>query len=145
MAKKFRFRLEKLLDLRQKAADSAKVALSEALRAEQEQIDICLEAENRVEKFSTEPQPQKTSIREMESRWYHLRALKNELSLQQNKLNQVREIVSVRRNELAQALQNVKALENLKEKKLEEYQKLIADEEQKLMDEIAQRSRSQLI
>lgn len=138
MAKKFRFRLEQVLDLRKGEADTARAQFGEAQYARRKKEDEVEEKRRYYEHVLAADRQGIISVRTLESQWYHARAVQSEIVVLERQLVQLLEIEEVKRGELAEAMKKQKILEKLKENKRQEYTREIDREEQNQMDEIAQ-------
>lgn len=140
MAKKFRFRLEQVLDLRKNEANEARLRFSEAegarIRKEEEIVELRQYYDATVAKSRQE----KTSVQLLESQWYHVRAIQSQITMLERERVQLVEIEEVKRRELAEAMTKQRVLEKLKDNKREQYNRQVDLEEQKFMDDIAQRT-----
>lgn len=139
--KKFKFRLQKLLEIRVKKEDLAKQAFSKAQKqlemeiAKKESLihDLAKEQNNLKEKRKS---GSLVSSEEASYKSYFIR-LNNMITDQQLTINQTMNEVEKRREELIEASKEKKVLESLKEKKYEEYLFEANMEEQKFLDELA--------
>lgn len=145
MAKKFRFRLQKVLELRTDEADLARVSFGEAAAARRKKEEEIEDKERYYQHVLSVDRQGTTSVRAIESQWYHARAVQAEIALLKRQHTQLLEIEEVKRAELAEAMKKQKILEKLKEHKQEEYTREADREEQKFLDDLSQnRGRSPL-
>ena len=140
MAKKFRFRLEKVLELRRGEADQARASFGEAEYARRKKEEEIEEMQVYYRQLLTADRQGKTSVQSLESQWYHARAVQSEIAALEHQRAQLVEIEEVKRAELAEAMKKQKILEKLKENKQEAHLREVDREEQNFMDEIAQQT-----
>lgn len=146
MSKKFVFRLEAVLSLRSKAVDEAKIALgkviSERIAKEQE---ITLQEQYVASLMNNSDVRGRSSALMIEAQWHHLRVAKKELQHLEEQKAQLLRLEADKRRKLALALQQEKALSQLKEKQLQEHIRAEDHAEQSFLDDIAQRSQNNLL
>lgn len=140
MAKKFRFRLEQVLDLRKNEADGARLRFGEAEAARMRKEEEILELRQYYEEIVAKSRQERASVQLLESQWYHARAVQSQIATLERERIQLMEIEEIKRRELAEAMKKQKVLEKLKENKREQYNRQVDLEEQKFMDDIAQRA-----
>lgn len=140
MAKKFQFRLEKVLDLRRDEAEEARLHLGEAERARLRKEQETQELQQYHESLVAQSRQGKTSVQLLESQWYHIRAVRSQITILERECLQLAEIEEARRRELAEAMKKQRVLEKLKDNKRHEYDREIEREERNFMDDIAQRT-----
>lgn len=145
MAKKFHFRLEQVLHLRKSDADDARIQLSEAEQARKKKEEEKEERQQYYCDLLAQTQQGRTSASAVESLWHHVRAVQAEIAALEKQCVQLEEIENVKRLVFAEAVKKQRVLEKLKDKKKTLYQQELNQEEQKVMDDIAQRSRYSLL
>lgn len=144
MPKAFQFRMERLLELRRLQEDLKKRDLAEANRAvaqRQQVILLLLVEENTAQKDlkglrGADRELDLTAIRLQEQyrNWIDRRIVQSYRELQGFQQTAVE-----RRRELSEASKGVRVLERLRERKRSEHQYATDREEQKFLDEVAQR------
>jgi flagellar export protein FliJ len=146
MAKKFVFRLEAVLSIRTKAVEDAKIALGKTLseRTAKEQ-EIRQQEEYISTLMSNTDVRGRSSALMIEAQWHHLRVAKKDLQQLEEQKAQLLRLEADKRRKLALALQQEKALLQLKEKQLQEYVRAEDHAEQAFLDDIAQRTHNNLL
>ncbi len=142
MAHTFRFRLDSVLNLRSQESQQAQAALGEAssaLVARQE--DLALRRQYRQQLLEHQAGAA-LSVRDIEAHWYHVRSVNKEIETMERECLNLREIEDNRREELSEALKKQRSLEKLRERKHDLFRENLRKEEQKQMDEIAQRGKA---
>ena len=137
MAKKFHFRLQTVLNIREKQVTEAKNELYEVLRLKfQKEAEITELIKEKNLQFEAK---RKTTLKamEMQSVKDHINMLNYKITKAKNELLKIEEIEKIKRNNLNEALQKEKILLNLKEKKIEEYKKELNIEETNFLNEIS--------
>lgn len=145
MAKKFHFRLEQVLNLRKGDADGARVQLSEAEQARKNKEQEKEAKQQYYQDLLAQNQQGKILAHAIESQWHHIRAVQAEIVALEKQCVQLEEIENVKRRDFAEAVKKQRVLEKLKEKKKTLYEHELTQEEQKIMDDIAQRPRYSLL
>ncbi len=139
--KPFVFKLETVLEMRRRKEDDAKVRLSEArnnLNAAKE-ILAQLHAQQLAswEEFRRKQAEGELVVTDYQL-WYNfLTFLKKEIAKQEKVVTELAEKVALALKEMETAMKNRKAVEKLKEKRLEQYRLAVQAEEQIMLDEIA--------
>lgn len=145
MAKKFHFRLEQVLNLRKDDADDARIQLSQAEQTRRNKEREKEERQQYYHELVAQTQQGRTSASAVESLWHHIRAVQTEIVALEKQCQQLEEIETVKRHNLAEAVKKQRVLEKLKDKKKTLHEQELNLEEQKVMDDIAQRSRYSLL
>lgn len=145
MAKRFAFRLERLLDLRRMLEESRKRELGTANRAVYDQQRAILQL--LVEEDRTKSELRQIKIRELDlvairMREQYLNAVGRKIVREYRSLQQLQEAAAAKRRELTEASKGVRVLERLREKKVIEWRHEADLEEQKFLDEVAARVKS---
>ena len=145
MAKRFRFGLQKVLDLREHKEEEKAIELGKAKaelqKKEQELNRLSTEKErlmNETKWYQTE-QLNLNAIRVAES---YVEQLNKTIKLTKKQVNEKSKKVEIKRTELLSAVKDKKIVEKLREKKIEEYKREIAHQERKNEDELAIRMTS---
>lgn len=138
--KKFKFRLEKVLQYRHIVQDEKK-------RAVHDLMIILNEAERALENFENAFMNNNVTdgavftIEELSIRGAYSERLKQQIAQKKLDIFDIQERLDVARAEYVEARKEVEVLEKLKEKKREQYDEVIALHEQKFLDElVTQRS-----
>lgn len=145
MAKRFAFRLERLLEIRRTFEDRLKRELGAANRAiYDKQRDIL---QLLVEEDRTKVELRRIKIRELDlveirMNEQYLNAVGRKIVREYRTLQQLQEAATAKRRELTEASKGVRVLERLREKKFEEWRRETDLEERKFLDEVASRVRS---
>lgn len=137
--KRFQFRLETLLKIRKRAEEQAQILLSAAIKElnnHQRQFDrLKSSLEQAFIDFSL--RDKQLTINELQIYDRHIDALRTKLLQQQELI----ETSMAKRDECLKtfetAAQKRKLIEKLKAKRMHEYQKIMLQEEQKIIDELA--------
>lgn len=139
--KKFRFKLQKLLDIRIKKEDMIKQQFAQALQKfEQEKLHLASSRET----LGLEQQQQKqrrlsgiqNSLQEAQFQGY-LNLLRNNVTRAGIQMSMAQNVVDKKREELIVAQKDRKIIEELKTKQFDEYRLMVDKEENKVIDEIA--------
>ncbi|HAR64522.1 MAG: flagellar export protein FliJ [Candidatus Margulisiibacteriota bacterium] len=139
--KKFKFKLQKLLDLKIRKEDFVKEQFAKAVRKLETEKDFLIQASS---ELSEERQQQKarrlqqriSSDQELQYQCF-FKKLQNKIAATQIKVNQAANVVNQKRAELIQARKDRRIIEELKEKQINEYLLMVDKEENKVLDEIA--------
>lgn len=140
MAKKFHFRLENVLRLRERQTQEAQSNLGLAARDKHRKQAEVDNAKRVRDEYKSQPQAERVSVRDMEARWYHSRVMDRQVQTLETEQVRLTEIETLKRTELSEAMQRQRVLEKLKDKK---YQVHVRDEnrlQQRHLDEIGQRT-----
>jgi flagellar FliJ protein len=137
--KKFRFRLEKLLEHRRNQEDEAATALAQAMEAVK-QANANLENIIRELAFVESERLQA----QMQNRWNDVlsmceleKRLKVKIDEARQRVRELEQEAEIRRQEAVTKVTERKVVENLKEKALTQYWSESLKEEQKLLDEVS--------
>ena len=136
--KRFQFRLQRVLDIKNVQEEQRKRELGEAyglLATEQEQLQDIRKALNRAQQYALQRMP-RTSYELLLYDYYITQQLVR-TELQQKTIDQVQRVVNLRREKLMTAYKDRKILDRLKERYTEQYRHEADREEQALMDEIS--------
>lgn len=139
MSKKFKFRLESVLNLRKNKKKTERQALLEILNyryRKEEEID---DTNNKFRGTLSLPKG-KLKSDEMQVSLNHRNFLKNKILKLEEEKKQIVEMENIQRDKFNKALSEEKALINLKEKQKNEYIYKIEREERNELDDIAQKS-----
>jgi flagellar protein FliJ len=138
--KKFRFKLQTVLDQRQIKEDQYLAELAKARQQEAAEIlkledlktklkQVCKSIENAFK--------DNLDISELE-RWNsYAEATRDDIKVQELTLKTVREIVEQKRQDLVEAMKEKQVLETLRDKQEQQYLKVAATAEQTILDEMA--------
>lgn len=140
--KRFSFRLEKLLRLRSQQTEQAKRALAAAMAAEEQ-------SRQQMQQLHTQLNARLVEIRQKERAGLvafdfatlrtHVRFLQGRFDQALEHLKAAEEFTAQKRLELIEARRRERALERLRERKLEVYTQELLKEEQKELDEFGDR------
>jgi flagellar FliJ protein len=145
MAKRFRFSLQKVLDLREHREEQKAIELGKAkaeLQKKEQVLNRLKKEKNRQineSKWYQSEQPDLNAIRVAGSYVEQLNTAINQTKQQVNEKNKK---VEIRRTELLSAVKDKKIVEMLKKKKIEEYKREVLHQERKNEDELAIRMAS---
>jgi flagellar protein FliJ len=141
VVKKFRFKLQKVLDIRHMKEEMMKKKFAEALRryeGEQARLSGLSDQLDREKKLEKEKRLQgRVSTVQAGIFADFFKCLQNNIMAQKIQVNQALNNLNQRRMELVNASKERKIIDKLHEKKREEYLLMIDKEEQKFIDEIA--------
>lgn len=139
--KPFRFRLQRLLDLRQKETKMAQNALGQAQAAARQAADwLAVAVANRTEsgeRLLTRRQKRMTALEWRHSAELH-QALIDQEKLAAQRMNEALALEAQRRAELAEAERREKVLDRLRERRADEYRLAAEAYEQAEIDEMGQ-------
>jgi flagellar FliJ protein len=135
MAKKFIFRLDPLLKLRNFKVKEAKEDLGKAVKIRLEKEKELNEMNNYFHSL-LKTRKGLSSAAELQTQWHHKNYIEGELVTLETEGKKLLEIESVKRQLLTKAMKEEKVLEKLKERKELIYKEEIGKEETKELDEI---------
>lgn len=136
MAKKFKFRLEPILRLREYSAEQAKQSLAQIIK-------LKIDCENKILALSDDLENSfkveyaSNTVYYMQTINHYRENIKLEIGQINKKIDQLVEIENVRRKILAEKMKEQKIFEKLKDKDKIKYKFEVDKEEQKFIDEIA--------
>lgn len=136
MAKKFKFKLDPLLQLRENKVQQAKDSLNQVLRVRYEKDTNIAHKRSYKEIILAEP-PTSSKASELQARVFHKEFLETEIKNLESERNKLLTIEQKRRELLTAAMKDEKIILKLKEKKKVEYDFETAQEEMKFLDELA--------
>ncbi len=136
MAKKFVFRLEKVLNLRTQKVSQEKIALSrvQSIRTMKEQE---IEEQEKYNSYINTIKSEKANAAMFQALQHHKSYIREEMSKLADEVVQLKEIENLRRIRLTEAMKDKKVLEKLKERKQTVHIEDMKREETILLDEIA--------
>ncbi len=136
---KFRFRLEKVLELRRSELDELRMQMEELearrRRAEQELLAAEEERQSYSHRCDRAPTRPMTPL-ELQSRCQTAALHRRQIAILQERLGQVEGAVAQLRSRLLEANRRVKILERLREKKVADYLREMDAQERKILDDI---------
>lgn len=139
--KKFRFKLQSVLELKIKMEDDEKKKLADliALQAREEQVlqSLHYQREQRIQEFKEKQGAGGINVMELQMYAYIIDKLKNDIINQQLRLKEIAIKVEEQRQNLIKATQEKKIYEKLKEKQQEAWTAEEEFEEKKLIDELS--------
>lgn len=138
--KKFKFRLQTLLDQRIAKEERLLIELGEIRRKEAEEIARLerlrarlVEADKRIERAINEGEPVENIVRADE----YAKSVRDDIKVQELTVEAVRRQVEVKRLEVVKAMQDRQVLEALRDKQEREYIQAMMRAEQNQLDEMA--------
>jgi flagellar protein FliJ len=142
MAKRFAFRLERLLELRRMTEERLKRELGVANRAVYEQQRSILQL--LIEEDRTKGELRKIKVSTLDlvgirMQEQYLNAVGRKILREYRQLQSLQESATHKRRELTEASKGVRVLERLREKKHDEWRREVDLEEQKFLDELGGR------
>jgi len=139
--KKFKFRLEKVMDMRAEAERQRQMALAEArmkVEAEEQRLQSLHETvtseKNAIELLRTGGA---IKPREINAHYQYIRRLKLDIDHQRQNIFKAKQEQELRRQELLEAAKERKMLENLKDRQREAYMAEVNRKDQALIDDVA--------
>ncbi len=138
MAKKFNFRLDPVLKLRNHEVSVAKQELNDVLKVKREKED---EIDNKQQYYRdvVGREIKSSTAANLQARIHHLANVENELDDLNNQKERINEIEEFKRLNLNNAMKEEKVLEKLKSRRKEQYLEESLKEENQTFDEIALR------
>ena len=136
--KRFQFRLQRVLDIKNVLEEQRKRELGEAyglLAIEQGRLQDIGQALSRAQQYAQQHAPRTSYVLLMYDHFITQQLVRAEL--QQQTINQVQRVVNVRREKLVTAYKDRKILDRLKERYTEQYRHEADREAQALIDEIS--------
>lgn len=135
-----KFRLQRVLEIRQMLEKQHEKALAEAQSKLQLQQKMLEQLHSQKHIFLTVMNDsEKADVRNLAGQYQYLDTLMNSIELQQRSVLAAEHQVTARRNDLLQATKDRKALEKLKDKAAEENRRQADRAEQDFLDELARR------
>jgi flagellar FliJ protein len=138
MAKKFKFKLEAVLNLKNQNTNEAKDMLSQAVNVRVNKETAISDNKEYLKELSS--QNKKMSLQDMQTLHYHKQSVESNIKKLEHEKNQIIEIEDMRRGKLSDAMKEEKILQKLKSRKLTSHNETIKKEEEHFMDEIASRN-----
>lgn len=142
MIRPFRFRLQPVLELRERREEMLKVELGQALIALSAQQERAVAAEQAVERSVDELRGEvvvATTIHDLRTRHSEIERLRRQLEVERATARQLEEVAIDRRSDLVRASQEREALVTLKRNAKDEHTREELRDDQIAMDELAQR------
>lgn len=136
MAKKFVYRLEPILKLKEYEAKLAKDNLARIMKLRQEKEQEIQDLNEYLEKIKIS-KVGRQSVQELQANFYHKEYVKNERSKKDNEKKQLLEIENVNRVKVIEATKQEKIYQKYKEKKFEQYKIELESQDFKDLDEIS--------
>lgn len=141
MARRFRFRLETLRELRQQARDRQQRVVTEALKMaaliEAGMANLTHQLQETIDQSRSVQQAGKLDVRSLSGQEFHRNWLHRRIMESQTELTQKRAELDTERAKLADAFKQLKVIERLKEKQWQRHRAVMAREERALTDEAA--------
>ncbi|MGQ9819220.1 MAG: flagellar export protein FliJ [Candidatus Kapaibacteriales bacterium] len=136
MAKKFKYRLESLLNLKAQKVKEIEEAIAKILYFRKESEEEIAEQEEYLRNFIQTKNGVTTAL-EIQTRQHHREFIEEEISRLRKHLERIIEIEMIFRQRLVEAMKEEKVFEKLKERKFNEYNEEVKREETKILDEIS--------
>jgi flagellar FliJ protein len=133
--KRFRFSLQKLLDLREFRERQAEIALGKAI-SEREKLTAELEETGAAKARAGHQILQHLDVSEMMTVQLYIQRLEQRTELLLEQIAQVELVIEQRRTEMEEAMKNRKVLTKLYEKKAALYKKHVGQTEAAVLDDI---------
>ena len=144
--RRFKFTLESVLTLRQKALEDARIQLAKILNVLNMQEDILRQMQEQYIQISNEREKclsgSEFNPDEISNYNAFLNKLSQDIKTQELIIQKTKEDLAIQQEITKEAYIKVKSLEKLKEKQKEEYNKLAQLEEFKLIDDIVNSKRA---
>lgn len=140
MARAFRFRLERLLDLRRAKEGAAQRALADARRAVEEEtrrLAELLAEEEEGRRMSRGLRQGRLDLPTLQLQESHRQAIERRIRTSRERLLELGKAELEKRLALTEAMKAVKILERVREKRLAEWTRAGEREERKFLDEVA--------
>ena len=144
--KRFQFRLQRVLDIKNVLEEQRKRELGEAyamLVAEQERLQGIRKALSRAQRYAQQRPPRTSHELLMYDHFITQQLVRTEM--QQKTIDQVQRVVNTRREKLVAAYKDRKILDRLKERYTEQYRHEVVREDQSLIDEISSAKHGRMI
>lgn len=138
--KKFDFRLDTVLRVRQQELNVVRQELVEAELAQrdiEEAIRRVREEHTSIEEEMRQGREGRKSVLDIRNALEYLHQLQARVVRMQDDLLRAQNFTGIKRKEVAEAQQKKKMIENLKEKQYRRWQKEVSDEERNILDELA--------
>lgn len=135
MAKKFKYRLESLLNIKAQKVKEIEEAIARILYFRKESEEEIAEQEKYLRNFLQTKNGMTTAL-EIQARQYHREFIEEEIARLRKQLERIIEIEMIFRQRLVEAMKEEKVYEKLKERKFNEYNEEVKREETKILDEI---------
>jgi len=136
MAKKFQFKLEPVLKLRSYKVETAKNELAKVVTLRNEKEDDINSKSDYLDDMKKN-NLKKMTISDIQARFYHKDFVESEIQKLEIEKQRLIEIETIKQKELAEKMQDEKAILKLKEKQSAEHKSQIDNEETKMLDDIA--------
>ena len=138
--KKFKFRLQVMLDLREKELEQRQMEMAKivaTLNLQQEKLqNIFLAQENNTREMEQLYSAEDLDIMQIEGHRSYSIKLVTDAQNQERIINNTKSILSIKQKEVKEAYKKVEVLKKLKEKQEKEYYKSFLDMETKEIDDI---------
>jgi flagellar FliJ protein len=138
MAKKFIYRFDSILRLREYNTQLARESLNFAVKIKNDKLDLIEDHNNTINNNSKIGEVRLTAF-ELQTTHHNINFIREEIKKIGDEIKELDEIIGVRRSKLTEAMKDEKIMEKLKEKKLNDYLYELNKEETAVFDEIAGR------
>lgn len=136
MAKKFKYRLESLLNIKVQKVKEIEEAIAKILFFRKESEEEIADQEEYLRNFLQTKNGITTAL-EIQARQHHREFIEDEIARLRKQLERIIEIEMLFRQRLVEAMKEEKVYEKLKERKFNEYNEEVKREETKILDEIS--------
>jgi flagellar export protein FliJ len=134
--KKFQFRLQTVLNLREKEEEEAKKELVKSIK-ELEEVSCRITSYQEEQQKVSQEYNIKTSASELSDYFYYLTDLSKQIAKLEDELMRIQNRVNQKRTVVMEARKKVKTLHNLKNKQLQRWTEKNQTVEKKALDEVA--------
>ena len=136
--KKFKFKLQSLMNLRERREEEAKKNYRESLKKINDEENKLLEMKTELKKFESEYQKTISINPELMSQFYlYYEKLEHNVIEQREQVALAKQEMEINKKNLIEARKERKKIEKIKENELERYLDEVKKAEQKFIDEIA--------
>lgn len=143
MAKKFNFRLESVLKLREQKVEEARDSLNQAVRIRLQKEEMLKSNQSIISGLRSD-NSFTAKADSFQAKENYISYLEKENDKFGKEIEKVQEIENIRRSKLSQAMKEEKVLTKLKDKKSEDHRIELLREENELMDEISIRKQNNI-
>lgn len=136
MAKKFKYRLESLLNIKARKVKEIEEEIAKILYFRKESEEEIARQEEYLRNFLQTKNGRTTAL-EIQAHQHHREFIEEEITRLRKQLERIIEFEMVFRRLLVEAMKEEKVYEKLKERKFKEYNEEVKREEKKILDEIS--------
>jgi flagellar protein FliJ len=138
--KKFQFKFQTVLNVKEKKEEALKRELMklQALKIEQEQLLAAIDGErNSMSRQKGAEKEHGTNIQQLRHFEQYISVLMHQMDLTSKRINELEGKVTDKRHEVVEASKEKKTFERLKDRHYTVFKKVVLDNEQKQLDEMA--------